>query len=61
MRGITVSAETLRRWGHEVGWVWKRARLIANDNNPYRVERLARIRVLNEQWRRRRRWCLPMH
>ena len=24
-RGITVSAETMRRWVHEVGWVWKRA------------------------------------
>ena len=24
-RSITVSAETMRRWVHEVGWVWKRA------------------------------------
>src|SRR5262245_14377308 len=23
-RGLTVSAETMRRWVHEVGWVWKR-------------------------------------
>jgi transposase len=22
-RGLTVSAEIMRRWGHEVGWVWR--------------------------------------
>ena len=27
--GIEVSAETVRRWLHEMGWVWKRARLVA--------------------------------
>ena len=26
------------------GWVWKRAKLVAKDNDPQRVERLARIR-----------------
>jgi transposase len=26
--GIEVSAETVRRWLHEVGWVWKRAKLV---------------------------------
>jgi hypothetical protein len=26
-RGMTVSAETRRRWLHEIGWVWKRAKL----------------------------------
>jgi transposase len=43
-RGLTVSAETMRRWLHEVGWVWKRAKLVAKDDDPQRVTRLARIR-----------------
>jgi putative transposase len=47
-RGVTVSAETVRRWLHEVGWVWKRAKLVAKDNDPQRVERLARIRWVCE-------------
>ncbi len=50
-RGITVSAEMLRRWLHEVGWVWKRAKLVAKDDDPQRVERLARIRIVYEQLR----------
>ena len=36
--GLTVSAETMRRWVHEVGWVWKRAKLVAKDDEPHRVE-----------------------
>ena len=48
-RGIAVSAETMRRWLHEVGWVWKRAKLVAKDDGPHRVERLARIRWVLEQ------------
>jgi putative transposase len=50
-RGITVSAETMRRWLHEIGWVWKRAKLVAKDDDPHRVERLARIRRVYEQLR----------
>jgi putative transposase len=50
-RGITVSAETMRRWVHEVGWVWKRAKLVAKDDDPHRVHRLARIRFIYEQLR----------
>jgi transposase len=50
-RGLKVSAETLRRWLHEVGWVWKRAQLVAKDDDPHRVERLARIRFISEQLR----------
>jgi transposase len=42
--GLEVSAWTVRRWLHEMGWVWKRAKLVAKDNDPKRVERLARIR-----------------
>lgn len=43
-RGLTVLAETMRRLVHEVGWVWKWAKLVAKDDDPHRVERLARIR-----------------
>jgi putative transposase len=45
-RGITVSAETMRRGVHEVGWVWKRATLVAKDDDPQRVTRLARLRYV---------------
>src|SRR2546425_8784342 len=44
-QGIAVSAETVRRWLHEIGWGWKRAKLVAKDDDPHRVERLARIRL----------------
>ena len=47
-RGLTVSAETRRRWVHEVGWVWQRAQLVATDDDPQRVHRLARIRLVCE-------------
>jgi transposase len=50
-RGFKVSAETMRRWLHEVGWVWKRAKLVAKGDAPQRVERLARIRFVYEQLR----------
>ena len=46
--GLTVSAETMRRWVHEGGWGWKRANLVANDDDPHRVERLARISFVYE-------------
>src|SRR5439155_6374857 len=35
-RGIVVSASTLRRWLHALGWVWKRAQLVARDDDPQR-------------------------
>lgn len=43
-RGIAASADTTRRWLHELGWVWKRAKLTAKDDDPQRIEKLARIR-----------------
>ena len=43
-RGGTVSPETRRRGRHEVGWVWKRAKLVAKDDDPPRVPRRARLR-----------------
>jgi transposase len=42
--GLAVSAWTVRRWLHELGWVWKRAKLVAKDDDPQRVERLAKPR-----------------
>ena len=45
---IEVSAETIRRWLHEIGWVWKRAKLVATDDDPHRIERLARIRFVHD-------------
>jgi transposase len=43
-RGVAVSAATMRRWLHSMGWVWKRAKLIARDDDPQRTLKLARIR-----------------
>jgi transposase len=50
-RGIEVSAETMRLWLHDLGWEWKRAKLTAKDDDPKRVEKLARIRLAFEQLR----------
>jgi hypothetical protein len=50
-RGIRVSAETMRHWLHELGWAWKRAKVAAKDDDPQRVEKLARIRLAFEQLR----------
>ena len=47
-RGLCVSAETVRRWLQGLGWRWKRAKLIAKDNDPERMAKLARIRSLVE-------------
>jgi putative transposase len=48
-RSIKVSAETVRRWVHEVDWVWRRAKLVAKDNDPHRVARVARLRWVYER------------
>jgi transposase len=50
-RGIHLSAETMRHWLHELGWQWKRAKVAAKDDDPQRVEKLARIRLAYEQLR----------
>jgi transposase len=50
-RGMTISAETMRHWLHEVGWEWKRAKVAAKDDDPDRVMKLARIRLAVEQLR----------
>jgi transposase len=48
-RSVHVSCETLRRWLHDLGWVWKRAKPTARDDDPERAEKLARIRRRYEQ------------
>ena len=39
----------MRRWLHELGGVWQRAKLVAKDDDPQRVERLAWMRFHTEQ------------
>jgi transposase len=48
-RGVQVSQETVRRWLHEMGYVWKRARHVARDDDPERISKLARIRRIIEE------------
>jgi transposase len=43
-RGVVVAASTMRRWLPARGWVWKRAQLVARDDDPQRVAKLARSR-----------------
>jgi transposase len=50
-QGVVVSGETVRRGLQELGWVWKRAKLRAKDDDPQRVAKLARIRSAFEQLR----------
>ena len=52
-RGLRVSAETVRRWLRSLGWRWKRAKLIAKDNDGERAGKLARIRLAVEALRPR--------
>lgn len=47
-RGVQVSQDTARRWLHELGYAWKRARHVAKDDDPERVSKLARIRQIIE-------------
>jgi putative transposase len=47
-RGLAVSASTMRRGRHALGWVWKRAQLGARDDDPQRVAKLARLRYVRE-------------
>ncbi len=50
-RGVAVSPEKIRRWLHNLGDVWKRARHVAQDSDPERVSKLARIRHIIEHLR----------
>lgn len=48
-RRVSVSPDSIRRWLHELGYVWKRARHVARDDDPERVTKLARIRCVIER------------
>ena len=48
-----MSAETVRRWLQAGGWRGKRTKLAAKDNDPNRVPKRARLRLLGESWRPR--------
>ncbi len=48
---IKVSCETVRLELKAAGYVWKRAKLKGRDDDPQRVRRLARIRLLIENQR----------
>ncbi len=50
-RGVMVSREKVRRWLHELGYVWKRTRHAAQDSDSERISKLARIRHLIEHLR----------
>jgi hypothetical protein len=50
-QGLAVSAATVRRWLQELGWVGKRVTLVAQDDDPQRLERLARLRLQHAHWR----------
>lgn len=47
-RGVAIAPDTVRRWLHELGYRWKRARHVARDDDPERVTKLARIRSMIE-------------
>ena len=47
-RKVKVSRETIRRWLADIGYVWKRARHTARDDDPQRIAKLARIRRIIE-------------
>jgi transposase len=53
--GLDVSAETMRRWLHELGGVWRRAHLVAKDDDPRRIERLGLIRFHHDHLGQRER------
>ena len=52
-QGVTISPRDGAPRAPPLGWVWKRAQLIAKDNNSGRAEHLARIRWA---WERHHPW-----
>jgi putative transposase len=53
--GLDVSAETIRRWLHEMSWVWRRAHLVAKDDDPQRTQRLGLVRFHHDHLGQRER------
>jgi transposase len=58
-RGLRVSAETMLRWLHEIGWVWKRAKLVAKDDEPQRQPAWRASGRSSSSLRVARPWSLP--
>jgi hypothetical protein len=52
-RGGRVSAETIRRGRHRLGGHWKRAQIVASDQDPERAGKRAQIRMIWESLRPR--------
>jgi transposase len=52
-RQVQLSSATVRRWLHQMGWVWKRAKLVARDDDPERNAKLAAIRFCFEKLAKR--------
>jgi DDE superfamily endonuclease len=48
---MAVAAETRRPGLQELGWEWTRAKVTAKDEEPERVEKVARIRLVVEPLR----------
>lgn len=44
--GVQVSRETLRRWLHQAGLVWRRPRPVIGPPDPRRAQKLRKIRAL---------------
>lgn len=63
--GLAWSRESVRRELHAAGYVWKRAKLCARDDDPERARKLARIRQVFENLRPEEAffWCdeLDLH
>src|SRR5688500_17775372 len=53
--GLAVSAETIRRWLHEIGWLRRRPYRIARDADPQRLGRFGRLRFHHHHLRTRER------
>jgi transposase len=47
--GYEISAETVRRWLPQAGYVWKRPSWVARDEDPARATLLARIHLHGEE------------
>jgi putative transposase len=47
--------EAIRRWLHELGWVWRRVHLVAKDDDPQCIERFGLIRFHHDDLGKRER------
>jgi transposase len=59
-QGLAVSAWTVRRWLHELGWVGKRAKLVAEDDEPSASSAWLAFGIMSSRCKHGRCWSLPM-